>query len=193
MEQDDMNIMVTTKVTSTYDIRINRDIDTPEHFTKELVAIEQAQQEDEINLHLCTDGGSVHTALLLRKALVKSPAKTKAFIGPNCCSAGSLLALSCDEWEIDEWSTMMVHSATFGVFGKHHELKGQFEFKDRYLTRMIQSIYAGFLSESEIQQVLDGKDFWFEADELSERLTYFAEYRKALYEAGMLDTTQPEE
>ena len=187
MEQSPNNIMVTQNTVNRFDIRIMRDIEAPEHFVEELAAIDSAQAGDEIHLHLCTDGGSLHTALLIRKALMRTPAHTRAHIGPNCCSAGTVLALSCDEWEIDEFSTFMIHAATFGIFGKHNEVKGQYEFKEKWLPKVFDSVYTGFMSEEEIQQILAGKDFWFTADELNERLTYYAEYRKALHEAEAVD------
>lgn len=181
MEQPQHKIMVTSNISNVYDIQIHGDIEGPESMSSELAAIAQATENDIINVSICTDGGQVQTALLVRTALRKTPAKTRGLIGPNCCSSGTIIALSCDEWELDEHSMFMIHSATFGVFGKHNEVAGQYAFKMKWLAKVYKDVYSGFLSEQEIEQFTAGQDIWLDAQELSERLGYFAEYRKALY------------
>ena len=42
--------------------------------------------------------------------------------------------------------------------------------------------YAGFLTESEIDQVLKGTDFYFDAEDISERLDNMVEYQQTLLE-----------
>lgn len=175
-------VMVATSASNRYTIQIHRDIDNPESFSQELAAIASAGEGDEIIIDICTDGGCVHTALLIAKALQKTPAVTCAVIGPNCCSAGTVIALACDRFELDEHSMFMIHAATFGIFGKHHEVKGQYAFKLKWLENMMNSVYAGFLNEQEIERVVSGADMWMLSDELAERLTYYNEYRDAIAE-----------
>ncbi len=47
----------------------------------------------------------------------------------------------------------------------------------------MRTTYAGFLTEEEIQRVIDGKEMYFEGDELAQRLSSYAQYRDALREA----------
>lgn len=54
--------------------------------------------------------------------------------------------------------------------------------------------YAGFLTEDEFEQILDnGKDLYFYADDLRERLPRYAEYRaerEAEYQAEVMAEMQ---
>lgn len=53
---------------------------------------------------------------------------------------------------------------------KGHEMKARQEFIDRHLRIVFTQTYTGFLSEQEIEDVIEGKDIWLSGDEVRERL-----------------------
>ena len=69
----------------------------------------------------------------------------------------------------------MIHSYSGGAFGKAHEIYSSIDFDKEWFKNLCEDIYSGFLTDDEIKEVLDGKDFWFNADETYKRLI---EYKK---------------
>lgn len=49
-------------------------------------------------------------------------------------------------------------------------MKARQEFIDRHLRIVFTQTYTGFLSEQEIEDVIEGKDIWLSGDEVRERL-----------------------
>ena len=52
---------------------------------------------------------------------------------------------------------------------------------------MMRSRYAGFLTETEIDQVLKGADLYFDADSITERLSRYTDYKETLLELELQD------
>lgn len=177
MSEQPTRIFVNQRVHNDYIIRIARDITEIDDFSDELQVLTYATEDDTIRLEVTTGGGSIDTAHTLIRALRATKAHTKAYIGPTCASAGTVIALACDEWEIDDMSSFMIHAGSYGAVGKQQEVRAKVEHNDKVLDRFIRNSYTGFLTEDEIERVLDGKDYYFEGDELAERLTSYGEYR----------------
>lgn len=137
---------------------------------------------------LNTPGGSLETALILCKALRACEARTSAFIGWTCASAGTAIALACDEWEIDEYSSFMVHTASYGIgYQSTPNVAAAVQHSDKMISRFVENTYRGFLNEAELEIVKAGRDVYFEGEELAKRLGDFADYRYALEEAAHAD------
>lgn len=170
-------ILVKQKSVNDIIIRIARDITDPDDFADELQILAAAGEDDTVKIQLITNGGSVYTAHLLCRAIRECKAHTIGYIGPMCASAGTSIALACEEWEIDEMSTFMIHSASYGGWGKASEVKASINHTNRMMDRWIRNSYEGFLTEDEIERCLEGKDYYFDSEELGERLVAYAEYR----------------
>lgn len=190
MSESPNRIMVKDEVSRTYVIRMSRLITEADDFEEEFQVLACAGPSDIVKIIINSDGGNLATSLLLCKAIRECEAHTVAYIGMFCASAATLIALACTEWEIDENSSFMVHTATYGVYGKAQEVSVQARHMDKMVKRLMFSSYTGFLSQEEIQGVIDGKDIWLEGEELLLRLSSFGEYRQALSDATALDTQQ---
>lgn len=64
---------------------------------------------------------------------------------------------------------------------KENEQYSYMQHSRNKIHRMMKDRYLGFLSETELQAVLNGQDMWFDRDELGERLQAFAEYQRDKY------------
>ncbi len=186
-------IMVKETFSRTYIIRMSRDITEADDFEDEFQVLAQAGPNDLVQIIINSDGGKLATALLLCKAIRECEAHTIAYIGFTCASAATVVALACDEWEMDENSSFMLHTATYGVYGKGNEIAAQSRHMEKMINRVQYNVYAGFLTQDEITSMIEGKDFWIEGEELAARLTAYAEYRIALQEAIELDIQQEAE
>ncbi len=179
MSEHDVNrIMVRQNHSNDYIIRLAREISEPDDFADEFQLLAGVGPNDQIKLQIVSGGGSVNTCHMIIKAMQESEAKIIGWIGPTCASAAGAIALACDEWEVDEMSSLMVHTGSFSPgWGKSQDVVAAATHQDKMVTKFIRMTYTGFLTEAEILQVIDGKEFWFEGDELCERLAKFADYR----------------
>lgn len=57
-----------------------------------------------------------------------------------------------------------------------HELKAHQEFVDANLNNSFKTFYNGFLTDEEIEEVISGRDYWMNKEEVEGRLdgSYFA-------------------
>jgi ATP-dependent protease ClpP protease subunit len=65
---------------------------------------------------------------------------------------------------------MMVHSATFGAFGKQSDVISHASFVDKQVRTLMGSVYKDFLTEKELEEVIMGRELWFDAEEIVRRL-----------------------
>ena len=169
-----------------FTIRMARPISEPDDFSDEFQLFAGAGPRDTIKLQVVSGGGSVDTCHMIRKAIDECEAHVTGWIGPTCASAAGAIILACDDWEVDELSSLMVHTASYSTgWGKAQDVIASATHQDKMVNRFLRSTYTGFLTEEEILQVIDGKEFWFEGEDLANRLTAYAEYREMKRKEGM--------
>lgn len=171
-----------TSQTHTHVIKLWEEIGEPSDYADELDIISFAEEGDSIVIDLCTQGGYISTATLFHRALKTTPAHTVAVIGPECSSAGSIIALSCSEFIIDTTSELMIHTSQYGAIGKDTDVYEQADFNRKSLKRLFDAVYKGFLSDEELSDVIKGLPLYFDADQLADRLDALGEYRESLAE-----------
>lgn len=173
-------------------IKIWREISDPEDFMEEISIIENAREGDFITLDICSPGGRLDTAMLVIRAIRNCQCPVIAKIGPDCSSAASAIALSCHGWIVDESSSLMAHTCSYSPgWGKEVDIAAHVDYTRKMNKTFMSQIYRGFLSESEISDLLKGTPFYFDSDELDTRLQAFSEFR--MEEAEELDEESEEE
>ena len=135
-----------------------------------LRAVDSCRAGDEIIIHINNYGGYVDTAINIYDALIKTEANVKASIEGMCASAASMIMLAANEWEIMPHATVMVHAWTDWIVGKWHEIKAKYHYSEAKMEPQFEEIYKDFLTPEEIKACLDGKDYWFDAEETIKRL-----------------------
>lgn len=188
MQPTPNRILVREETSRLYTIRLSRTITEADDFEEEFQVLAAAGPMDTVRILINSDGGSVATALLLCKAIQECEAHTIAFVGFMCASSATAIALACSEWEIDDNSSFMLHTATYGAYGKAPEVAAQVKHMDKMINRFVENTYTGFLTTEEIVAMIDGKDYWMEGEELAQRLTAYAQYRQSLEEAMRVDS-----
>ncbi|MBC3504360.1 ATP-dependent Clp protease proteolytic subunit [Pseudomonas sp. SWRI59] len=138
-----------------------------------------ATAKDEIHIQLFSPGGSLETCDYLCRRIAECTANIVVEIGMTCASAASAIALQADEWVIHDSSTMMIHACSYSPgYGKESDVRAGVAYTERVNREWVQRTYAGFLTDDEFVAILDnGKDLYFFADDLRERLPIYAEYR----------------
>lgn len=132
-----------------------------------------------VNLYINTPGGVVDSAFTIASAIKDSQAEVTAILNGTVASAGTIIALACDNLIVKDHVSFMVHNYSGGIQGKGNEMKARQNFTDAHLNNAFKHFYSGFLTEDEIERVIDGIDLWMGSDEVKERwdnrLAYLAD------------------
>lgn len=177
-------ISTSSHTANTHIIKVWEDIGEPMDWADELDLINNASEFDTVVLDICSAGGFLDTAMLFNRALRSTNAHTVAIIGPEAASAASVFALSCKEWVLDETSSLMAHTSSYRIGGKDTDILEHANFSRKQLRSLYESVYTGFLTEDEIEDVIKGTPFYFDAQQLAERLDNLSAYRAEMEEQG---------
>lgn len=160
-----------------HDIYLSGAIEAPENYIEEFEAIRHMSPNDQCIIHINTPGGYCSTAIQFIRCIKESEGAIMASIEGECKSAGTFIMLACDEWSVSEYSEVMCHNYSAGAYGKGNELWEKAQHEYRWSTEMLRGIYKDFLTEDEIDKLLDGKDYYFTPEETADRLERVAEAR----------------
>jgi ATP-dependent protease ClpP protease subunit len=142
-----------------------------------LQAIETLQQGDILQLNVNSYGGMLDGAVSIINSMQETEADVFCFIDGVAASAASMIALASPNLSVGPYASMMIHSATFGSFGKQSDVISHASFMDKRVKVLMQDIYEGFLTPKELDDVFMGKEIWLNSDEIIERLELRAEYQ----------------
>jgi ATP-dependent protease ClpP protease subunit len=178
-------VLTRTFTNTEYKIRLARPITEIDDFEEEIMALESAQNGDIVFMQLSSPGGSLETCDFICRRMNECEAPIVVEIGLTCASAASAMCLQASDWIIHDSSTMMVHACSYSPgFGKEIDVFSSATYTNRVNREWVERTYRGFLTEKELQEVLDGKDLYFYADDLRERLPKYKQYREELEDGG---------
>lgn len=152
-----------------YDVYLTDTIDMPCNYNKLVHLLNRAESFEYINLYISNGGGVVDSAFFLIEAIKNSDATVTAYLSGTVASSATIIALSCDEIITSKYLSFMIHNYSTGMHGKGHELKAYQNFTDRELNRAFREVYKGFLTDEEMDKVIDGTDMWLNEEEVEER------------------------
>lgn len=187
-------VLTRTYNSTEYKIRLTRPITEIDDFEEEIMALEEAGPGDLVIMQLSSPGGSLETCDFLCRRMKECEAPIVIEIGLTCASAASAMCLQADEWVIHDSSTLMIHACSYSPgWGKEVDVFSAATYTNRINKEWLERTYKGFLSDDELKSVLDGKDLYFYADDLRERLPKYAEYRESLVCETCEEESAPEE
>ena len=150
-------------------VYITEPIDEPSYYNELCFLLDNATEQDTINIHINTPGGIIDSAVMIINSIKNSKANVVGHLAGTVASAGTMIALSCNSLKVANHTTFMIHNYSGGLRGKGHELKAQQAFVDASLEAFFKDIYGNFLSAKEIREVIDGKDMWINSEEVLAR------------------------
>lgn len=153
-----------------YDFYISGPIGSASSYSQMVQVIRDANENDQIFLHINSPGGDLFTALQIIRAINDSKGPVIGSLEGIAASAAGLLFLSCDYYQISEFSTFMAHNYSTGTYGKGGELYDQIVYQRQWSTDLVHRMYEGFLTSKEIHALLESKDIWLGTEEISRRL-----------------------
>ena len=166
------NVFHTPITTNHFTIWFTNSIEDVSFYDHVLHLLYMAEEGDIIDLMISSYGGSLDTLLALRSAIGYSQAQVTGHLLANASSAAGMLLLSCHNFVVNEFSTFHAHTASYGSYGKTDDVKSQVDFITKQTEEIVRSVYRFVLDDAEIQKLLDGKEFYFDHREITERLQY---------------------
>ena len=178
-------LQVKETVFNTYDYKLFGEITEVDDYFDLIDALNYASPDDEFIIRIHSGGGLLGTADVIINAIQNTQARVHGHIESLCGSAATIIFLNCHSYSISPRSEFFVHTASSGTIGKEHENYASIMFDRKRVHKMIRDAYEGLLTDEEIDNVLKGQDYYFDADELGERLENFTEFRQKKFEAEL--------
>lgn len=170
---------------NTYDYKLFGEITEVDDYFDLIDALNYASPDDEFIIRIHSGGGLLGTADVIINAIQATQARVHGHIESLCGSAATMIFLACHSFSVSPRAEFFVHTASSGTIGKEHENYASIMFDRKRVHNLIKNTYAGLLTEDEISSVLNGQDYYFDADEIADRLDSYAEYHQKMFEEEM--------
>ena len=151
-------------------IYLSGEIGPPETYISAFDAIRHAQETDIIKFNINSPGGDLFTTIQFLRAIAECKGMVVASAEGACMSAATMIFLSADRYEISEHSLFMFHNYSGGTFGKGGEMYDNIVHEREWSQKLWKDVYSGFLTDGEINSILQNKDIWMSGEEVSKRL-----------------------
>jgi ATP-dependent protease ClpP protease subunit len=154
---------------SQVNICLDEPIVDPKYYRAVISELQTLGEHDTVNVTFATNGGNATGMVCLIEAFRNTQATVSGAIIGDCHSAGSILAMNCDQIYVAPYASMMIHNISYGYAGKDADVMGMVSHTSAWSKKLIRETYEGFLSEIEIIEVLSGKELWLDSDQIKER------------------------
>lgn len=144
-------------------------IEEPHLYNELCYQLATAPHDYTVTLHINTPGGIIDSAFMIADAIQTSQATVVGKLSGTVASAGTLITMVCDEVVITPHLSFMIHNYSGGMAGKGHEMKARQKFTDDHLNDAFKAFYSGFLTEEEMDRVIEGTDMWMGSAEVATR------------------------
>lgn len=154
-------------------------IEDAENYIDWFDTIRNASSTDAIRIYINSPGGDLYTTLQFLRVIGESEAHITTSVEGACMSAATMIFLHGHSQEVTPHSLFMFHDYSSGTFGKGGEQYDQIQFERQWSRKFLTEVYAGFLTDQEIESMMHNKDIWMDSEEVIRRLTALAEKRNA--------------
>lgn len=125
--------------------------------------------QDEAHIYINNGGGVIDSMVMIVDAMNNSEAEIHIHLSGSVASAATFPVMYADVLHVAPFTHFMIHNYSGGFGGKGKEAKDQMDFVNEEIGKTFKAIYKGFLTEEEIERVIDDKDKWMGTEEVIER------------------------
>ena len=172
-----------------FSVNLDEQIKEPSYYRNVIAMLNNAGQHDHVDFYINSNGGAASGMISLIEAIKRTEASTRAILVGECASAASIIAMHCEDIEVTDHASMLCHTVRFGVIGKLPDVEKQAKATGDQARKILRSAYEGFLTEKEIELVIEGHEHYLSADEIRTRLELI-ESRQAEQEAEQAKQTK---
>jgi ATP-dependent protease ClpP protease subunit len=164
-------------INSVYRVTIDDDVKEVRQFAELVDVLDGAQEGDVVQIRLSTNGGALHAIIPLMNSMKHTEAHVHVHVESDCSSAGTMIMMLADSCYVNEYATVMIHTCQYGYGGHAGNMDAHVSYTTKAVEKLVKEVYADWLDEDEIERVLDGKEFWFDAEECMMRFDIREEIR----------------
>jgi ATP-dependent protease ClpP protease subunit len=181
MPQEQKGLIRTiTQQMHTHLVFIDDDITDPRNYRDVIHCLATCSENDSVNLLVNSSGGRTDSIWQIIEAMKGCRGDVSVTVIGAAYSAASMLACMAPECYIADSAEFMLHTAHYGSIGTVPNVKGQTEFATRQINKLLDQAYKGFLTDKELDELKNGKEFWFDAEESGKRMTKRYKYLNGL-------------
>lgn len=162
--------VITKQAVNIHEFYMSGEVESSEEYIEWFDTIRSASQNDVIKIYINSPGGDLFTAIQFLRVLTDTEASVIISVEGACMSAATLIFMCGHQYEISPHSMFMFHNYSSGVVGKGGEMYDRLQHERSWSEKLFQDVYADFLTEREIKQILENKDLWMDGDEVIKRL-----------------------
>lgn len=189
--KDDVIFEVTTApINTAYHCVINEEFRHVRQFEDVVNTLENAVEGDYVEIQLSTVGGALHAVVPMLSAMKRTAAHVHVHACSDVSSAGTLIMMLAHSVDINEYATMMFHTVQYGYCAAGANMDAYVKHTTQQNDKLIREMYTGFLSEVEIQRLLDGLEIYMTGEECVKRLKNRADAIEVI-EAAAQASKQP--
>lgn len=166
-------------------VNLNNGIMEPDHYFELVEEMQSLSENDVVNFRVNSPGGRVDGLVYLLNAIRDCEAPVIGTLSGEAASAATVLLLSCDGVQINPYSTMMIHSASFGGHNHQSNMVSHAVFADQQCREILTDAYKDFLSTEELSQIFSGLELRLNYTQITERLERRDEIRKQRFQEEM--------
>lgn len=152
-----------------YNIYLFGIIEDTRQFTGALEVLARASEDDLVCIHLSTPGGNLDATDTFIQGMRECEARVVVKATGGVHSAGTVILLNADEFMLSENFNCLVHNGSVGAGGKFSDFIAHAAANVEYMNRVMRRTYEGFLTPEEIEALVKGQDFWFNAEQFVKR------------------------
>lgn len=162
--------VITKQAVNIHEFYLSGDVEGSEEYIEWFDIIRSASQNDVIKIYINSSGGDLFTAIQFMRVLNETEAQVIISVEGACMSAATMIFMCGHQYEVSPHSVFMFHNYSSGMAGKGGEMFDRMAHERLWSEKLLQDVYADFLTEREIKSILDSKDLWMDSDEVIKRL-----------------------
>ena len=157
-------------VANVHEFYLSGEIKRAEEYIEWFDIIRNAGKNDVITVHINSYGGDLFTAIQMMRVLGECEGTVITSVEGACMSAATMVFLCADGFEVSNHSMFMFHNYSGGTIGKGGEMYDNIIHERKWSENLLREIYADFLTEEEVESILNNKDIWMDGEEVIKRL-----------------------
>jgi len=165
-----VHINTIESTTRIHEVFLDGEIEEPAKYRELISLLVNAGENDKIHLFINSNGGNLDSAGAIISGILTCQAEVTAFLMGACHSAASLITMYCHAVHVFDTAYIMIHTASFGSSGNTPTVKAHTDFTVKQCEKLLKDAYEGFLTQEEIDKVLNGIELWFDSDQIKERV-----------------------
>ncbi len=152
-----------------YKITVDEPFTDVRQFEDLVEVLEIAGRNDTVEIKLTTTGGSLQSVIPLLSAMAATEAEVFVHAISDVASAGTFLLMMADDVFINPFVTVMFHQVQHGAYGQGNHVEDRVGHVSKSSKSLLALLYEDFLSESELDAMFNGKEFWMDKDDFDSR------------------------